>query len=60
MPDGTIVHNRNLDYLDTSMIVTYIGRFMKGDQILFEAVMAAGTNGILTGIRNGSYSLSLN
>ena len=40
--------------------ITYIGRFYRGDEYLFEATMFSGYNGIMTGTRQGAFSISIN
>ena len=40
--------------------MTFIGKFVRGDEEIFEAVLFAGFNGILTGIRKDGFSISLN
>lgn len=60
--NGTIIHERNLDFgeADTLRKVSYIAKFMKGDQYLFDAVMFAGSTGVFTGEKRGSFSISEN
>lgn len=60
--DGTIIHDRNMDFAFPPLMraITYEGRFYKGDQYQFEAVMFAGTNGVFTGMKSGAFSISLN
>lgn len=62
MADGTIVHDRNLDFAfaDVMRNITYIAKFTKGDEYLFDATMFAGYNGVMTGIRKGAFSISIN
>lgn len=42
--DGLIVHNRNLDFANSKIMtkMTYVAKFVNGDQELFEATMFAG------------------
>lgn len=60
--EGKILHDRNLDFPFSPVMrnVTYVAHFYKGDQYLFESTMFAGYNGILTGIKKGAYSISIN
>jgi hypothetical protein len=62
MKDGTIVHDRNLDFAFAEIMrnVTYVAKFMKGDEYLYDAMMFAGYNGVMTGIKKGAFSISLN
>jgi hypothetical protein len=62
MKNGTIVHDRNLDFAFSPVMrnITYIGRFMDGDKYLFDGVMFAGYNGVMTGMRKGQFSISIN
>lgn len=62
LADGTIVHNRDLDFLfpDDMRKLIYIAEFMKNDTLLFRAVLAAGSNSVYTGIRNEAFSISEN
>ena len=59
--NGTIIHNRNLDFAFASTMrnITYEASFMKGGKELYRAVMFAGLNGVMTGHREG-FSISLN
>lgn len=60
LPDGTIVHDRNLDFnfADPMRKLTYVAKFKRGDKELFESVMFAGLNGVYTGIKKGAFSIS--
>jgi N-acylethanolamine-hydrolysing acid amidase len=62
MKNGTIVHDRNLDFAFSPVMrnITYIGRFMDGDKYLFDGVMFGGYNGVMTGMRKGQFSISIN
>lgn len=62
LSDGTIVHERNLDFdfPDVMRNVTYIGKYLDGDAYLFDAVMFAGYNNVLTAEKKGAFSVSLN
>ena len=62
MKDGTIVHDRNLDFAFAPAMrnMTFIGKFYKGDEYLFDSTMFAGYNGMHTGERPGAYSISIN
>jgi hypothetical protein len=61
-PDGTIIHDRNMDFAFPPLMraILYEGRFYQGDEYKFEAVMFAGTNGVFTGMKSGAFSISLN
>lgn len=62
MGDGTLVHGRNLDFAfpDVMRNITFIARFMDGDDYLFDSVMFAGYNSVLTAEKKGAFSISLN
>ena len=62
MANGTIIHDRNLDFAfaDTMRNLTFEAKFMKGDKQVFDATMFAGINGVFTGIKKGAFSISLN
>ena len=62
LSNGTIIHNRNLDFnfANETTRATYIAKFMKGDQYLFDATMFAGYTGILSGMRKDGFSLTIN
>ena len=62
MADGTIVHDRNMDFAFPALMraILYEGRFYRGDEYVFEAVMFAGVNGVFTGMKSGAFSISLN
>ncbi len=59
--EGTIIHNRNLDFAfaPTMRNITYEAHFMKNGSLNYKAVMFAGMNGVMTGHREG-FSISLN
>ena len=60
--DGTIIHNRNLDFADAQVMtkITYVAKFMNGEEELFEGTMFAGYNAVITGIKKDAFSISLN
>ena len=62
MQDGTVIHDRNLDFAfaDVMRNITFEARFMRGDKHIFDATMFAGLNGVFTGIKKGAFSISLN
>jgi len=62
MANGTIVHDRNLDFAfpDVMRKITFEGKFYQGDKYLFTGVMFAGYNGVLTGFKGGAFSISIN
>lgn len=39
---------------------TYLAKFMRGDKFMYDAVMFAGFNGVLTAIKPGAFSISMN
>lgn len=62
MKDGTIIHDRNLDFAFAPEMrnITYQGVFYQGDEYLFDSTIFAGYNGVMTGTRKGAYSISIN
>jgi hypothetical protein len=60
--NGTIIHSRNLDFEEPSIMrkVVYRAIFKKNGLYSFDAVMFAGTVGIYTGMKKGSFSVSEN
>jgi hypothetical protein len=62
MPDGTILHGRNLDFSfpDDMRLATYKAQFYNGSEYKFDAVMFAGNVGVYTGIKHGKFSISEN
>lgn len=53
MEDGTIIHDRNMDFAFPPLMraILYEGRFYDGDEYKFHTVMFAGTNGVYTGMK---------
>jgi len=62
MPDGTIIHGRNLDFdfSDEMRNISFIAQFYRGDEHLFESMMFAGDIGVYTGVRYNAFSISEN
>ena len=62
LQNGTIAHDRNLDFAFAPPMrnITFEARFYRGDQLIYIAPMFAGYNGILTGMRPGAFSISIN
>ena len=62
MQNGTIIHSRNLDFDNASLMrtITYTATFERDGKYLFDATMFAGTVGIYTGMRAGAFSISEN
>jgi hypothetical protein len=60
--DGTIIHSRNLDFDNASVMrdITYKARFERGGEYVFDAVMFGGVMGVYTGMRAGAFSISEN
>ncbi|CAI2349477.1 unnamed protein product [Caenorhabditis sp. 36 PRJEB53466] len=59
---GDIFHGRNLDYDMTDLLknITIYVDFVRDGKVLYSGVTFALYNGILTGMRPGKYSISLN
>ena len=62
MPDGTIYHERNLDFDFPEQMrnITYIAQFYDGDNFVYEGVMFGGLVAMQTGYRPGAFSVTLN
>ena len=62
LPDGTILHMRNLDFdfPDEMKQVTYIAQFYRDNEYVYEGVMFGGLVAMQTGYRPGAFSVSLN
>ena len=62
MQNGTIIHSRNLDFDNASLMrtITYTATFQRGDKYLFDATMFAGVVGVYTGMKAGAFSISEN
>jgi hypothetical protein len=61
-PDGTVLHGRNMDFAfpDAMRNASYIAKFYRGGEYLFDAVMNAGYVGVVSAYREGSYSFTMN
>ena len=48
--DGTIIHDRNLDFAFAPLMrnITFVGVFYKGDEYLFDSTIFAGYNGVMS------------
>ena len=40
--------------------ITFIGSFYKGDEYMFDSTNFAGYNGVMTGVKKGAFSISIN
>jgi len=60
--NGSIILARNLDFYfpNETRKILYIGKFYRGNQLIFEAPMIAGTIGIFTGIKPHSFAIAIN
>ena len=60
--DGKIIHGRNMDFgfPDAMRNASYIAKFYKNGEYLFDAVMFGGYVGVASGYQKGQYSLTLN
>jgi len=60
--DGTIIHDRNLDFSTPDQLrqIGYTATFMKDGDYLYDAVMFGGLTGVYTGMKGGNFSISLN
>lgn len=58
---GNIYHGRNLDFPYGPYLanMTFHGRYFKDGKLLYEAVSLVGYLGVLTGIKPGAYSFSI-
>jgi len=62
MPDGHVIHGRNLDFgfADTMRNSTFRAQFYKGGKFLFESTQFGGFTGVTTAYKPGEFSMSLN
>ena len=60
--DGSIIHQRNLDFGNTNKMrkITYSATFTKNGEYVYDAVMFAGNLGVYTAVKKGAYSVSEN
>jgi len=64
--NGEILHGRNLDFwagmgfTDSLKNMTFIADFVKGGKTLFKATTFAGFVGVLSGIKPGAFSVTIN
>jgi len=60
-PEGNIYHGRNLDFPYAPYLanMTFHGRYFRDGKLLYEAVSIVGYLGVLTGIKPGAYSFSI-
>lgn len=61
-PNGHVIHGRNLDFAfaDAVRNATYIAKFYRRGEYLYDANMFGGYVGVLTAFKRNAYSLSLN
>ena len=60
-PEGNVFHSRNLDFPWAPNLADMIfhGRYFKDGELLYEAISLVGYTGLLTGIKTGAYSFSI-
>ena len=60
--DGTVLHGRNLDWGSTQAFARGMlsVNYTRGGALVFQSEQLLGTVGVLTGVRRGAFSLSLN
>jgi len=60
-PQGNVFHGRNLDfpYAPELSNMLFHGRFWRDGKILYEAISLAGYLGVITGMKPGAYSFSI-
>ena len=60
--DGTIIHGRIMDFDWTNFLrnIAYKAKFVRGDKHVYDGVLFAGTLGVLTGMKPGAFSISIN
>mmetsp|Transcript_20933 Transcript_20933/g.20006 ORF Transcript_20933/g.20006 Transcript_20933/m.20006 type:complete len:159 (-) Transcript_20933:95-571(-) len=61
-PDGSIIHGRNMDFAfpDAMRNASYIAKFYRGDQYLYDAVMFGGYLGVASAFKANAYSFTMN
>lgn len=62
MKDGTIIHQRNLDFdhAHSMQQLVFQADFIKRGQVQFSTTMLAGSVGVYTGVRKDGFSISIN
>jgi len=60
--DDNVFHARNLDFPYAPFLanITFHGRYFRDGDLVYEAIGLAGYTGLLTGLKNNSFSLSIN
>ena len=60
--DGAVLHGRNLDWGDAQAFARGLisVNYTRGGALVFQSEQLLGTVGVLTGVRRGAFSLSLN
>lgn len=61
MNDGTVIHGRNLDYLYPDYFRVMVANYdwYKNGEVIFKSASIVGYQGIVTGVRVGAYSVSI-
>lgn len=61
-PEGSVNHARNLDFSPADYLnkILYTGVFTKGGKEVFRAQMIVGFSGIITGFKQGAFSVEIN
>eukprot|EP00349_Pseudokeronopsis_sp_Brazil_P005596 CAMPEP_0202959456 /NCGR_PEP_ID=MMETSP1396-20130829/3633_1 /ASSEMBLY_ACC=CAM_ASM_000872 /TAXON_ID= /ORGANISM="Pseudokeronopsis sp., Strain Brazil" /LENGTH=366 /DNA_ID=CAMNT_0049678015 /DNA_START=18 /DNA_END=1115 /DNA_ORIENTATION=+ len=61
-PDGKVIHGRNMDFAfpDAMRNASYIAKFYRGDQYLYDAVMFGGYLGVASAYKQNAYSFTMN
>jgi hypothetical protein len=62
LSNGTIIHERLLDFNfpNETRVLTYLAKYYRGDEYLFDALMFAGDTNVFTGYKEGAFSITLN
>ena len=58
-PSG-VIHARNFDFASQFIGLLYRGKFAQGGELLFEADMVAGLGGVVTGVKDGAFGVTVN
>jgi len=60
-PQGNVFHSRNLDFDYAPLLanIVFHGRYFRDGKLLYEAVGLAGYLGVITGVKQGAFSFSI-
>eukprot|EP00350_Pseudokeronopsis_sp_OXSARD2_P013931 CAMPEP_0170542488 /NCGR_PEP_ID=MMETSP0211-20121228/1888_1 /TAXON_ID=311385 /ORGANISM="Pseudokeronopsis sp., Strain OXSARD2" /LENGTH=309 /DNA_ID=CAMNT_0010845559 /DNA_START=196 /DNA_END=1125 /DNA_ORIENTATION=- len=61
-PDGSIIHGRNMDFAfpDAMRNASYIAKFYRGDEFMYDAVMFGGYLGVVSAYKQNKFTFTMN